>query len=326
MVHCGIAKLKSALLNRFRAALVALLAFSCAAGGVGQSGNPPANIATGPILSLRLVATAGPRLTDEVSIINPAAVTSNGIGEIFVSDKAANTIYKLSSALEFVTEEGSPSSSEFNKPLGMACDAALNVYVADSGNRRLQILDHNLRFGRSISSYSNQNNESVDFSLPGDISIDSEGNLWVADDNQVIKLDPFFNMLLEVSDSSPSPFIIGKVSSVRVSRYGVAIADIGNRRLAQISTAGNYISEIDLPSPQSVAWDSDGNIWVIEQDIVATYDIRGNRRFEFSGDEPGARPVWVAFDSSDRLILLDGGLRKVRIYEVIKGAIPAGVK
>jgi tripartite motif-containing protein 71 len=320
MARCGTAKLKSALSNRFRAALVAIVALSCAAGGVGQSGNPPANISTGPILSLRLVATVGPHLTDEASLVSPAAVTSNGIGEIFVSDKAANTIYKLSSALELVTEEGSPSSSVFNKPLGMACDAALNVYVADSGNRRLQILDHNLRFVRSVTSYSNQNNESVDFSLPGDITIDGEGNFWIADDKKIVKLDPFFNLLLEVSDNSPSPFIIGKVSSVRVSRYGVAIADIGNRRLAQISTAGNYISEIDLPSPQSVTWDRDGNIWVIEQDRVAAYDIRGNRRFEFSGDEPGARPVWVAFDSSDRLILLDGGLRKVRIYEVIKGA------
>jgi sugar lactone lactonase YvrE len=290
---------------------------------VGQSGKPSIPSTTRPILSLRQIASSGPELSDDAIMTLPAAVTTNGIGEIFISDKAANSVYKLSPTLEYLAKEGSPSSSLFNQPIGLACDAALNLYVADSRDQRLQILDHNLRFARSISSYADQNNQSVDFVTPDDISIDGEGNFWVADDNKIVKLDPFFNLLLEISDNVPGPFIVGNVTSVKAARGGlVAIADLGNRRIAIISTAGNYIAEINVPSPQSVALDRDGNIWVVHDGRLSAYDFAGIERFSFTGDIPGSKPVWVTFDSGDRLILLDGGLRKIMIYEVIKGALP----
>jgi DNA-binding beta-propeller fold protein YncE len=317
----GIANLKSGLLKSFKAALACLLAISCATGGMGQSGKLPVRSQSRPILNIHQITSVGPELADEVSLISPATVITNDIGEIFISDNASNTVYRLSSTLEFLSKEGSPSSSIFNKPLGMACDAALNLYVVDSGNHRIQVLDHNLRFARSISSYSDQNNESVDFTQPSDISIDGEGNFWIADDNKILKLNPFFNLLLEISDQVPSPFIVGKVTSLRVSKRGlVAIADNGNQRIRVISTAGNFISEINVSSPRAVIWDRDDNIWVLEQNKLSAFDLTGIERFSFISDLPGARPVWAAFDPGGRLIIVDGGLRKVGIFEVVRGA------
>lgn len=334
MDRSGIVDLRSALLKGSKAALAALFIgatgwfLSCASGGAGQSAIPPASMPARPILNLSLVASSGPALADGVNLAGPAAVTSNGIGEIFISDKAANTIYKLSPSLEFVTSEGSPSSNEFNRPIGLACDAALNLYVADSGNKRIQMLDHNLRFARSVSSYFDRNGESADFTLPSDISIDGEGNFWVADDDKVLKLDPFFNLILEISNKAPSSFIIGKVSSVRTNRGGQgAIADLGNQRIAIVSTAGNYIDEIPVPSPQSVAWDRNGNIWVVESSgMLSVFNINGNLIFSFRSDNPGSMPVWPAFDQGGRLLLLDGGLRRIDIYEVVTGASSIGGK
>ncbi len=313
--------MKSGLLKSFKAALACLLAFSCATGGMGQSGKLPVRSQSRPILNVRQITQAGPQLSDDVALISPAAVVINDIGEIFISDNASNSVYRLSSSLELLSKEGSPSSSIFNKPLGMACDAALNLYVVDSGNHRIQVLDHNLRFARSVTSYSDQNNESVDFSQPTDISIDGEGNFWIADDNKILKLNPFFDLLLEISDQVPSPFIVGKVSSLRVSKKGlVAIADNGNQRIRIISTAGNYISEINVSSPRAVAWDGDDDIWVVEQNKLSSYDLAGNERYSFIGDQPGARPGWAAFDPGGRLIILDSGLRKIGIFEVVRGS------
>jgi tripartite motif-containing protein 71 len=330
----GIADLKSVLLKNSKAARAALfigcagLFLSCASGGMKRSGPPPATMPAKPILNLSLVASSGPGLADGVNLINPAAVTSNGIGEIFISDKAANTIYKLSTALELMTSEGSPSSNEFNRPRGLACDAALNMYVADTGNKRIQILDHNLRFARSVTSYFDQNGESADFTQPDDISIDGEGNFWVADDDKVLKLDPFFNLILEISNTAPSSFIIGKVSSVRTSRGGqAAISDLGNQRIAVVSAAGNYVGEIPVQSPQSVAWDKSGNIWVIESGgMLSAFNVNDNLIFSFRSDNPGSKAIWVAFDPAGRLLLLDGGLRKLDIYEVVTGASSIGGK
>jgi sugar lactone lactonase YvrE len=300
-----------------------VVCLSCASGGARLSGRPSIPSAARPILSLHLIASAGPQLSDDATMTLPAAVTANGIGEIIISDKAANSVYKLSPTLEFLAKEGSPSSSLFNQPLGLACDAALNLYVADSRNQRIQVLDHNLRFARSITSYADQNNQSVDFVTPNDISIDGEGNFWVADDNNIVKLDPFFNLLLEISDNVPGPFIVGNVSSVKAARGGlVAIADQGNRRIAIISIAGNYVAEINVPSPQSVALDREGNSWVVHDGKLSAFDPNGNELFSFIGDLPGSKQVWVTFDSGDRLILLDGGLRKVMVYDVIRGSIP----
>ncbi len=315
------------MLNASRAALAALLFLSCAAGGKGQSGQLPSSAPAKPVLNLRLVASTGPVLADGVSLVGPAAVTANGIGEILISDRDANTIYKLSSDLELLATEGSSSSSEFIRPLGLACDAALNLYVADSGNKRIQILDHNLRFARTVDSYFDQNGSASDFNLPSDISIDGEGNFWIADDSRVIKLDPFFNLQLEISNNTPSSFIIGKVSSLRTGRGGmVAIADPGNRRVDIITTAGNYVAEIPGQAPQMVTWDKYANIWAVDSGKLFEFDVKGNLGFIFSGDSPGSRIVWVAFDPANRLVLLDGGLRKVSIYELVEGVLPAGEK
>lgn len=281
----------------------------------------------GAILSLRLIASAGPNF-DDASFVDPAAVASNDLGEFFVSDKATNEIYKFSAELSLMAREGGSGSSAggFNRPLGMASDAALNLYVADSGNRRIVVLDRSLHYVRSIDAYFDENDETVNFSLPGDVSIDNQGNLWVADDTRGVKLDPFQKLVLEISDKAPGHVIIGRVSSLETSRAGqVAIADLGNHKMFLVSLYGNYVGEFGVASPVSVAW-NDNVIWVADQPggKVSAYDTAGNMLFAFPGDEPGFRPAWLAFDSSGRLAVIDRGTRKLKIFEIINGTDSPG--
>jgi DNA-binding beta-propeller fold protein YncE len=307
--------------SKFALVLSALL-LSCASGPRRDSFTqlPPR---TGDILSLRLIASAGPAF-DNASFVDPAAVTVNDLGDFFVSDKASNEIFKFSSELALLAREGGSGSSEgsFNRPLGMASDAALNLFVADSYNRRLVVLDRSLRFVKTIDGYFDDNDAPFDFNLPGDLSFDNQGNLWVADDTRALKLDPFQNLVLEISDKSPGYVIIGRISSLDVSRAGqVAIADIGNHKMLLLSLYGSYVGEYGVPMPGAVAI-SGNEIWIADPagGKISVYDSVGNLLFAFGGDEPGFRPAWLAFDPSGRLAVIDRGTRKLKIFEVIKGA------
>lgn len=276
------------------------------------------------ILNLKIVTTIGPGLGERGAFVDPVSAVANKLGELFVADRGSNSVYKFASDLSLLSQEGGISEglTGFNHPLGMACDAALNLYVADSGNRRIQVLDRNLHFVKSISTYFDENDESADFTLPSDIAIDPQGNFWVADDDRVLKLDPFMKLLLEISGDSPGYFLIGKAVAVKASAGGlVAIADRGNRRVAVVSSFGNPQGDLYPGTLSSVAWDGENNIWVADPDKgkISAYDIAGNERYAFAVESPNSRPAWLTFLPDGRLVVVDSGLRQIRIYDVIRG-------
>ena len=282
------------------------------------------DISARTILNLRLIKTIGPIIDENRSLIEPAGVTINRIGEIFISDRAANAIYKLSGEFDHISSEGGIGAAlgGFNRPIGMASDAALNLYIADSGNRRIQILDRNLHFVKTIDSYFDENNQPLKFSQPEDITIDSENSFWIADNDKVIRLNPFYELQMELSYRAPGNFRIGRASSVDVSKSDyVAIGDQGNRQVIVVSIHGNPISEFGAGSPSSVAWDDYGNIWVADPEAgkLSAYNLNGVLLFVYSEGASGYRPAWLAFDSTGRLLVLDAGLRRLAVYEIIRG-------
>ena len=94
------------------------------------------------ILNLQLKNIAGPNLGENGSFGQPAGVAVDQIGEIFISDKAANAVYKFTPQLQTVAHEGGIGGSlgEFNRPQGMACDAALTMRCQLIYNHHLVIV------------------------------------------------------------------------------------------------------------------------------------------------------------------------------------------
>jgi sugar lactone lactonase YvrE len=314
------------LLNIFKclSPVLALFIFGCSS---GIRNEPQAEIAISPkpILSLRLLNSVGPGLGESGIISDPSGLAVNDLGEIFFTDKAEKSIYKLSADLTPIWREGSVGGSTggFSRPSGISSDAALNIYVADEGSRQIQIFDRNLRFVRSISNYFDENDDPIDFSIPSDIVIDREGNFWISDDDKVIKLDSFFKLLYEASDRrSAGYFILGQVSCLSISRKGiVAIGDEGNRRVVMLSIYGNYFGQFSCGTPIALAWDDDSNIWVAESSgKIEVFNLSGDRCYSFSGDESGSKLSGVASAGKGRLVILDSGMRKVKLFEIIRGS------
>ena len=84
----------------------------------------------------------------------PADVTWDRAGNIYVGDGFGtnNRIAKFTRDGDFVKSWGQTGSGQgqFNKIRGIAADAAGNLYVADSGNNRIQVFDGEGRFKSQI--------------------------------------------------------------------------------------------------------------------------------------------------------------------------------
>jgi len=282
------------------------------------------------ILNARLSGSIGPDLGNLGKLIEPASLLVNNIGDIFITDRAVNAICKISSDLIPQSREGGLGGfgGGYNRPMGMASDAALNIYIADGGNRRIQVFDHNMRFVKIIDGYENDKGESAQFVSPSDVAIDNAGNIWIADEDRVLKLDPFLKLLFEASEKAAGQFILGRVSAIEISMNGtVAIADAGNNRIITMSVYGNYISDFAAGSATVIAWDPRNNIWAANQDRgrISNYDVNGNLIFAFS-DDAGSKPVGISFDRDGRLLVLDRNQRRLKIYELIRGAERTGQK
>jgi hypothetical protein len=86
---------------------------------------------------------------------SPTDVAWDGQGNIFVADGIGNArIAKFTRDGVFVKSWGSRGTgdSQFHTAHGVAVDAAGNVYVADRGNKRIQVFDNDGNFKSSITS------------------------------------------------------------------------------------------------------------------------------------------------------------------------------
>jgi NHL repeat len=83
----------------------------------------------------------------------PTDVTWDPAGDIFISDGYINSrVAKLSKDGDWLKSWGEPGKGEgqFNTVHSIAADASGSIYVADRGNRRIQVFDSNGKFLRMI--------------------------------------------------------------------------------------------------------------------------------------------------------------------------------
>jgi DNA-binding beta-propeller fold protein YncE len=101
-----------------------------------------------------------PRPAQDGRFRQPTDVTWDPEGNIFISDGYVNSrVAKLDKNGDWVKTWGVPVApanrekplpGEFNTPHSIAADAQGNIYVADRGNRRIQVYDHDGNFKKII--------------------------------------------------------------------------------------------------------------------------------------------------------------------------------
>ena len=147
---------------------------------VGLAGAPGAIDGTGTVARLR----------------QPTSIAIDASGNVYIADSANHVIRKVSSGGAVTTfaglaglsgtADGFQTVARFNTPSGVTLDTSGNVYVADTGNHTIRRISPEgqvttLAGSGGLIGNADGTGAAARFSFPFDLTVDSAGNLYVAD-------------------------------------------------------------------------------------------------------------------------------------------------
>jgi hypothetical protein len=135
------------------------------------------------------------------------------------------------------------SNGNFKSPSSVTVDSADNVYVADTGNNRIQKFSENGTFITKWGEYGTANGS---FSRPFGVVADPAGNVYVADtgNNRIQKFSGNGTFITDLGKYGINSGNFKSPSSVTVDSAGnVYVADTGNNRIQKFSENGTFITK-----------------------------------------------------------------------------------
>jgi len=225
----------------------------------------------------------------------PTGIAVDGSGNIYVADTDNQTIRKITAGGVVSTfaglagasgsADGGGAGARFNKPQGVAVDAAGNVFVADTNNSTVRKISPN-GFVTTAAGAAGQTG-SLDgvgsgarFNGPYAVAVDSGGNAYVTDfSNYTIRRISVGGSVTTVAGFAGQPGgTDGFGTAARFNQsYGIAVDSSGNifvadtynrviRRISggSVTTLGGSLSRFYYP--QGIATDVSGNLYISDGD------------------------------------------------------------
>ncbi len=186
--------------------------------------------------------------TNSSSLYIATSVFVDDSAYIYVSDYLNNRVQKWApDATSGTTVAGDASgssgsgSAKLNGPIGLYVDTALNIYIADSKNNRVQKWAAGASNGTTVAGDKNgsSGSDSTKLNTPTGIYIDAAWNLYIADrfNNRVMKYMPGQNYGQNVAgdknntSGSGSVYLNQPTGVCTDANANVYISDVGNNRI-----------------------------------------------------------------------------------------------
>ncbi len=235
----------------------------------GQSG-AASNVATLTVtapasVTLALLPITG--LRDQADISSPSAIDQDPANSFtFIT---GNRVKRLSADLGTVTlvaggqfsgsADGVGANASFNQPLGLAQDAAGNLYVADSGNNTIRRIAPDgtvstLAGAAATSGSADGTGANARFNSPRGMALGPDGDLYVADNNNHLirrittagVVTTYAGSVPGYADGAPLAAKFNSPAAVAVAANGdVLVADYSNARVRRIVRAGNAAGSVE---------------------------------------------------------------------------------
>lgn len=312
--------------------------------GTGQSGLGvlvPGNVipVAGTLATWEQVLDGSPAL--QADLDQPASVTLDGAGNIYIADSAHSRIRKVTAATGLIstiagngnpayTGDGGPAiNATVTLPSGLALDGAGNLYIADTGNNAIRVIWAATGIITTIAGNGNQGDTgdggpatSATLNQPWGVSLDPQGDIFIADtSNHRIR------MICAVApgtviNGTPCP-ATGDITTVAGSGFTQGNGSGG------FSGDNGPAIQADLNFPYAVAFDAAGNMYIPDQlnnrvrivntsGTIATFAGIGSTGYSGDGAAANKAQLWapsgVAVDAAGNVYIADSqnsAIRKV---------------
>lgn len=311
-----------------------------------------------------VIGDGGP--ATDAGLYLPAAVALDGAGNLYIADSLHNRIRIVSSGngetihnsitypqagyiatiagngSQGWTGDGLAASNSLvsvNNPSGLAIDGAGNLYIADTGNNVVRMIDAATGIittiaGNGAAGDSGDNGPATNasFNAPAGVSLDASGNLYIADTgNQKIRAvcAPGTGTLFGIPCGS-----VGDVISLAGDGYITSTGTGG------YSGDGGPATSAELNSPYSPGFDAQGDMYIPDSanDVVrmvtpagaiTTFAGIGAPGYWGDGGPPTAAalqtPTGVVVDPAQNILICDSGNSAIRKVNALSGNITSEI-
>ena len=262
----------------------------------------------------------------------PIRIATDSVGNVYVTDTRKHRVCVLDAAGQLLRH-----ISGIKTPLAIAVDGQGSLYVGDRETGSVSILTPE---GVSIGKLGAGNGQ---FTMPTDMAIDSQNNIYVVDsrENCVKVFDENRNYKFQFGDSAlafPTGIAIDEAKdAILVGQYGaiqndkntanIQVFDMEGKQKGSIGAFG--AGEGEFTRIQGLAVDDEGRIYVADcfQSTMQVIDYSGNW-LAFIGSygiEPGQLrlPSDVALDSSNQLWVTSTDNGTVEVFGIDSYSSPS---
>ncbi|MCF6169152.1 IPT/TIG domain-containing protein [Lutibacter sp.] len=228
----------------------------------------------------------------------PKGVAIDKQGNIYVADAFNHRIRKITPSGVVTTlagstagdADGTGTTAQFNRPLGLTVDSQGNVYVADTNNQIIRKITPSgvvTTLAGSTAGFSNGTGSAAQFYTPIGLAIDSQGTIYVADsDNHKIRkitpngeVNTFVGSSIGYADGTGTAAQFNSPTGITIDNQdNIYVADELNHKIRKITPSGvvttlagstegyadGTSSTAQFSRPARLTIDPQGNVYVAD--------------------------------------------------------------
>ncbi len=217
---------------------------------------------------------------------NAVSLSLDAAGNLFVLDAGKNSLVEYSAKGELLKTIGGRGwgDLEFDSPTDVCANFALDIYVADYNNRRIQRFDRTMNLVQSLMKENSVPPMHGAF-YPRACALSSQGELFVveSDGRRILKFAPNHQLEREFGSFNAGAGVLRDPRDIAVTPEGRVLV-LDERRVVEFDAFANYITSIQLDSvssPASIGVAGNAMI-VINPQRVTVYSLEGIRQGEIS--------------------------------------------